>query len=148
MKNKNIFKRTSQKTYRLCSWRCAVNNEECSCDQCDYKTKRKDNLKKHIDSVHGDVRYSCDQCYYKATKRTHLKTHIDSVHGDVWYSCDQCDYKSKCKCNLKRHKEYGHGNVWHSCDQKTKKKLLLVLQLANLKTDEPTRQRNKISGHI
>ena len=67
---------------------------------------------------------------------------------DVQFCCDQYDYKTKRKDNLKRHKEYGHGNVWHSCDQKTKKKLLLVLQLANLKTDEPTRQRNKISGHI
>ena len=43
------------------------------CDQYDYKTKRKDNLKTHIDSVHGDVRYPCDQCDYKARTRTHLK---------------------------------------------------------------------------
>ena len=59
----------------------------CSCDQCDYKTKWKDNLKKHIDAVHGAVWYSCDQCDYKSKWKDNLKKHIDSGH---WYICDQC----------------------------------------------------------
>ena len=59
-------------------------------------------LKKHIDSVHGDVWHSCDQCDYKTKWKDNLKKHIDAVHGAVWYSCDQCDYKSKWKDNLKK----------------------------------------------
>ena len=51
------------------------------------KTIWKGNLKQHIDSVHGDVRYSCDLCDYKARWKGNLKKHIDSVHGDVRYSC-------------------------------------------------------------
>ena len=43
----------------------------------------KGDVKRHIDTVHEDVRYSCDQCDYKATDKSSLKTHLDSVHGDV-----------------------------------------------------------------
>ena len=87
-----------------------------SLHQCDHKTKRKDNLKRHIDAVHGDVWYSCDQCDYKSKWKGHLKKHIDSVHGEVRYSCDQCDYKATQKSNLKR-QDAVHGDVRYSCDQ-------------------------------
>ena len=62
------------------------------CDQCDFKSKWKGSVKKHIDSVHIDMRYSCDQCDYKAAQKGTLDRHIDSVHGDVchWHICDQC----------------------------------------------------------
>ena len=64
-----------------------------ACDQCDCKLKWKGDLKKHKESVHGDVWYYCDQCEYQATQKGNLKTHIDSVHGDVRYTCYQCDCK-------------------------------------------------------
>ena len=76
--------------------------------------KTKYNLKRHIDSVNGDMRpYTCDMCDYKAKRKGHLKTHIESVHGDVWYSCDQCNFKSKLKRNLKKHIDSVHGDVLH-----------------------------------
>jgi len=62
--------------------------------------KKKGNLKKHVDSVHGNVRYPCDQCDYKATQKGSLKMHIGSVHGDVIYPCDQ--WNAKWKANLNR----------------------------------------------
>ena len=39
-----------------------------------------------IDSVHGGVRHSCDQCDYKTKRKVAIKRHIDSVHGGVRYS--------------------------------------------------------------
>ena len=44
---------------------------------------RSSGRRRHIDSVHGDVRYPCDQCDYKTTQKGTLKRHIDAVHGDV-----------------------------------------------------------------
>ena len=34
-------------------------------------------FKTHKDSVHGDVWYTCDLCDYKAKRKDNLKTHID-----------------------------------------------------------------------
>ena len=39
-----------------------------------------------IDSVHGGVRHSCDQCDYKTKRKVAIKRHTDSVHGGVRYS--------------------------------------------------------------
>ena len=61
-----------------------------SCDQCDYKTKRKYGLKKHIESVHGGVWHSCEQCDYKTKWKDNLKKHLDSGLPGHWYICDQC----------------------------------------------------------
>ena len=85
-----------------------------SCDQCDYKTKRKYGLKKHIESVHGGVWHSCEQCDYKTKWKDDLKTHTESVHG---YSCDQCDYKTKSKDDLKKHLDSGLPGHWYICVQ-------------------------------
>ena len=49
------------------------------------------------------MRSSCDQCEYKGTKKENLKTHINSVHGDVWSSCGHCDYKVAKEGILKTH---------------------------------------------
>ena len=34
-----------------------------------------------VDSIHEDVWYSCDQCDYKTKWKYNLKRHKDSVHG-------------------------------------------------------------------
>ena len=63
------------------------------------------------EDVHGDVLHSCDQCDYKSKWKAVIKRHIESVHGDVFHSCDQCDYKSKWKVVIKRHIDSVHGDV-------------------------------------
>ena len=50
------------------------------CDQCDYKSTKLFNVKKHRAAVHEGVRYPCDKCDYKATETGHLKKHIRSKH--------------------------------------------------------------------
>ena len=50
------------------------------CGQCDYKSTKLFNVKKHRAAVHEGVRYPCDQCDYKATETGHLKKHIRSRH--------------------------------------------------------------------
>ena len=84
-------------------------------DQSDFKWKVC--LKRHIDSVHGNVRYACEQCNYKATQTHSLKRHIVTVHEGVWHSCGQCDYKTKWNNNLKIRIDSVHGDMQYSCDQ-------------------------------
>ena len=47
------------------------------CKQCEFTSKDKSNLKKHIDYKHEGIRYACGQCEYKATTTSHLKR----IHG-------------------------------------------------------------------
>ena len=51
------------------------------CGQCDYKSIKLFNVKKHKAAVHDGVRYPCDQCDYKATETGHLKKHKRSKHA-------------------------------------------------------------------
>lgn len=51
------------------------------CDRCEYQAERKDNLKRHIQSIHEGLRFSCNQCEYQATRQGSLKRHKQNVHG-------------------------------------------------------------------
>ena len=46
------------------------------CDQCDHKTMRKGNLKRHVEAQHEGLYYSCDQCDYKAKQKGQIKQHV------------------------------------------------------------------------
>ena len=47
-----------------------------SCDQCDYHTPFKDNLKKHKEAKHDGIKYPCDKCDYAATQKQRLMVHM------------------------------------------------------------------------
>jgi len=52
-----------------------------SCQQCDYKSTKLFNVKKHTASIHNGVRYPCKFCDYKATESGHLKKHMKTRHN-------------------------------------------------------------------
>ena len=78
------------------------------CDNCQYKAKRRCDIKTHTPSQHKGIRYSCDQCDYTSSQRGHINRHVREEHEGVHYPCYQCDYKSKYKGNLKRHVQAKH----------------------------------------
>ena len=88
-----------------------------SCSQCDYRAKRQETLKMHIQSLRNGVKYPCNQCDYKAIAQSSLKIHIQSIHNGVKYQCDQCEFKARRQANLKRHIQSVHDGVKYSCDQ-------------------------------
>ena len=65
----------------------------------------------HVLHVFTVKLYSCDICEYKTKRKGDLKNRIESVHGNTPHSCDQCDYKAKFKWGLKRHIRSAHKNV-------------------------------------
>lgn len=52
-----------------------------SCHQCDYKSTKLFNVKKHTASIHDGIRYPCKFCDYRATESGHLKKHMKTRHG-------------------------------------------------------------------
>ena len=52
------------------------------CEQCDYEYKDVGMLKKHVESVHEEVRYPCNECDYKATQAANLKrSYFNIIHS-------------------------------------------------------------------
>ncbi|XP_042207657.1 protein tramtrack, beta isoform-like isoform X4 [Homarus americanus] len=56
------------------------------CHHCEYKTKRSNDLKRHVLTRHegGVLRpYRCAFCYYRTTDRTHLQHHLSTRHHNA-----------------------------------------------------------------
>ena len=51
------------------------------CDQCGYTPKRKGNLMKHKQSIHGNFVLSCDQCVWQTKDESNLRKHIRLKHN-------------------------------------------------------------------
>ena len=88
----------------------------CSYDYCDYKTKDKCNLKKHIRNIHDKRKYACNECKKEYTDQSSLKKHTDSIHKGVRYACSQCNHEAYSPNALDKHIESKHMGVTYSCD--------------------------------
>ena len=62
-------------------FRITQDNQIFSCPECDYKCKKKDNIKHHRKAIHGLVEeHRCEQCKMKFEKFTELRRHREDVH--------------------------------------------------------------------
>ena len=83
------------------------------CDFCDYKSRRKDILKRHIKSRHlksEDTRYNCDKCSYSTNMKTYLKEHIKK-HNPRINRCKVCDRKFRKVETLEKHVSKVHITI-------------------------------------
>ena len=80
--------------------------ERLHCDQCDYKTLRKDTLRQHMATHEGPI-FSCDQCPFTSSSQIRLEKHTKKDHKEkkppVTHKCSWCDYKSKKKSDVAKH---------------------------------------------
>ena len=101
------------------------------CYHCAYKTDRKNNLKRHVTTMHescdkalecceqvfankAELRchvikchrqgYVCRECGRNFCRKALLKRHITVHSGQKDYSCEHCGYATSHKSNLDRHK--------------------------------------------
>lgn len=102
------------------------------CSQCRYVTDRKNNLKRHVATMHQDCEkrleccgvafknkaslrdhviifhssgYMCRYCGRNFCRKALLKRHITVHSGQKDYVCEMCDYATSHKSNLERHKK-------------------------------------------
>ena len=71
-----------------------VHEEKCfPCLDCDFSTKLKSNLTKHILEAHGSIKVlSCESCSEIFSNKRSLTIHIDSVHEKKkLFQCPHCD---------------------------------------------------------
>ena len=86
------------------------------CNQCEFNSKKNDNLQIHIQSVHEGIKYPCSQCGYKATRTSYLKIHVQSVHEGIKYPCNQCEYQAGRRKYLQLHIQKRHEGVRYPCN--------------------------------
>ena len=98
------------------------NQKDFNCEQCEYKTKSKTLLHRHVESDHKNKedkisskmiteriirkRNKCDECEYKFTSENNLKKHMETAHkntcnqrGNTKETKTQINSK-RIKCNL------------------------------------------------
>jgi len=114
------------------------------CTRCDYRACFKNDLDKHMRSVHGikaeppatvfialktegiepfeelvkttNTDHKSKQCPYCRKLLANTKEHIKAVHlKEKNYFCQQCDYKTLFKSDLLKHDELVHRKIKKSC---------------------------------
>lgn len=109
-----------------------LNKRLFTCPYCRYLTDRKNNLKRHVITMHRkcdrtleccglvfnskaalrdhvivfhNAGYSCRYCSRNFCRKALLKRHLAVHSGRKDFSCDLCDYATSHKSNLDRHKK-------------------------------------------
>ena len=81
------------------------------CIGCLKEFSGKGNLKTHFLAVHTDVTYYCRNCEFKAKRKCDVKRHNIRKHGYVLkYNCKMCEFVGQRKSELQRHKREQNHN--------------------------------------
>ena len=85
-------------------------SKDHKCDICSYSSVRKNELARHISSVHEKNKpHKCLVCDYSCSANSTLKIHVESVHeGKKPFHCSFCDYSCSINSTLKNHVESVH----------------------------------------
>ena len=62
-------------------------------------------------SVHDATKYKCDQCDFRTTRKDVLQNHESTVHNFASYACNQCNSKYSYESSLMKHKKSVHEGV-------------------------------------
>ena len=85
-----------------------------SCSQCSYVTNRLNNLKRHIQTMHGILSEPIDCCDQLFVSKAHFRAHVNTEHR-CGYHCDTCRRTFCRKALLRRHQLIHSGQKAFFC---------------------------------
>ncbi|KAL1501777.1 hypothetical protein ABEB36_007042 [Hypothenemus hampei] len=109
-----------------------------SCDSCDYITVLEERLKQHKKVVHTKegVWQTCPQCEYTTRNKAHLARHINDLHNEKSVQCPECQQLFSSKDHLRYHKQRRHTDqsqkTYYYCDMCPKERQYKTTEKANL----------------
>ena len=99
--------------------RCEINSDDKKCKMCEFSSKSKSGLKRHMTIKHntGTGTNKCIECETNSASKHELMTHQELEHGfDL--SCECCDYNCEEIIKMLNHEGSEHGlqcNQWDCC---------------------------------
>jgi len=85
---------------------------EFNCEHCDKTFGRKNNLKRHINTIHlKQQNFKCEHCESAFGLKDNLNRHINTIHlKQQNFKCEHCESAFGQKCGLKTHINTVHLN--------------------------------------
>ena len=91
-------------------------NGKFSCSFCDYKSKEKCAIRKHITVQHKNIKVGCDICPSTYNSHVSMESHKRSAHFGETFKCQLCPNKVyKRKDYLKKHMVVEHEGTVYPC---------------------------------
>lgn len=98
---------------------------EIKCELCHFKFARKEDLNRHIDYVHKEIKqFQCPSCELAFKRRFDLNRHFGNIHeqnDDAILKCEKCAQTFTRKSDLKRHNLNFHVRKSVSCPKCSRK---------------------------
>lgn len=85
------------------------------CPSCKYVTDRKNNLKRHLLTMHERCSKLLECCDYVFANKSELRQHVTERHAGAGYGCRVCGRRFSRKALMKRHSAVHSGHREHSC---------------------------------
>lgn len=79
------------------------------CYQCEYETKYRNDMRKHVRRYIGDMPFLCSYCDFKSVTKGNMLIHIRKHTGEKPYKCGFCPYTAACVKLLYRHNKKRHN---------------------------------------
>ena len=88
-----------------------------NCSLCDYCSRRKIDLRKHIEVKHEGVKYDCKECNNQYATKEKLKRHIKAIHEGLKFICYECNSQFTRKESLTYHFNSQHEGIKLECNK-------------------------------
>ena len=99
-----------------------LGNKSLHCDHCEFETRSKTLLTRHIEQHHSEKvdsqdekrkisRINCTLCSFKTTSKYVLKRHIEVHHKEGTIACAVCKEKLQTNGDLKKHMKDKHTEL-------------------------------------
>ena len=76
----------------------------CDLDKCAWTGKSNESLKSHKLNKHTRIRsFKCDQCDLVSNNRNNIRRHVNTVHSKIKYTCVKCKMEYATTYGLRKH---------------------------------------------